>query len=160
MLKESPCWDCSETGDIEYAGIDPLVPLTVTPPVVQVGSSSPPPVVRVWFFDSPAQVSLAEWSMLAAKHTHHNMRITIYSICRHYIGHYLFLISVWAYKKPHVVIHLSSQACPCGGKVDLCDHRCCVRWNERTGVAGRQKEPEILIIVNDFVSDLHYISWP
>lgn len=53
-----------------HAGIGASVPPAVTPPAERAESSSPLPVAGASFFRSPALVSPAGWSTLAAKHTH------------------------------------------------------------------------------------------
>lgn len=54
--------------------------------------------------------------------------------------------------------HLSSQACPCGSEVDLCDHRNSIGGDEGCGIPCCHEETEVLIVINHFVSYLNYIS--
>lgn len=54
--------------------------------------------------------------------------------------------------------HLSSQACPCCGEVDLRNHGNGIRGDKRRWIPGRHEKAEVLVVVNDFVSDLHHIS--
>lgn len=56
------------------------------------------------------------------------------------------------------VCHLSSQACPCCGEVDLRHHGNGVRGDERRRIPGCHEEAEVLIVVDDFVSDLHHVT--
>lgn len=59
----------------EHAGIVASVPPAATPPAERAVSFSPLPVAGASFFRSPALVSPAGWSTLAAKHTHTIMMI-------------------------------------------------------------------------------------
>lgn len=61
-------------------------------------------------------------------------------------------VNVW------VMCHLSSQACPCGSEVDLCDHRNSIRGDEGCGIPCCHEETEVLIVINHFVSYLNHIS--
>lgn len=54
--------------------------------------------------------------------------------------------------------HLSSQACPCCGEVDLGNHGNGVRGDERRRIPGCHEEAEVLVVVDDFVSDLHHVT--
>lgn len=54
--------------------------------------------------------------------------------------------------------HLSSQACPGGSEVDLCNHRNCIRGDEGCGIPCCHEEAEVLIVINNFVSYLNHIS--
>lgn len=54
--------------------------------------------------------------------------------------------------------HLSSQACPCGSEVDLCNHGNSIRGDEGCGIPCCHEETEVLIVINNFVSYLNHIS--
>ena len=52
--------------------------------------------------------------------------------------------------------YLSSEASPCGCKVDLCYDGCCIRWNLRGRVPGCHIQPELLIVIYHLLPNLYY----
>lgn len=55
--------------------------------------------------------------------------------------------------------HLSLQARPCGGKVDLRNHGNSIRGDERSRITCCQEESEVLVVINNLVTNLYNVSW-
>ena len=57
-----------------------------------------------------------------------------------------------------IVGYLSSQACPGGREVDLCNHGNSIRGDEGGRIACCQEETEVFIVIDDLVSYLDHIA--
>lgn len=160
----------------QHVGSCSSVPLTVTLPAERAESSSPLPAAGVQFSHSLALASHAGWSVPVAAHTHAQVHTQTQiqtnksplGISRRESTHTLTdhspaSLTIYDYSQTCMCVHvcvcyLSPQSCSRGREVYFSYDRCSVRGDKWAGVTGCQKQTEILIVIDNFISNLHHIS--